>query len=241
MNVMHEALIAAAVLAATVVPGALAQAADNQAAYAVTYFEVAPSAETEAANLLRHAAAASSEEAGKLRYDILQHIERRSQFAILEAWSDAKALEAHGATAAMKQFRNQLSPLRVSFYDQRLDTGIDVVPVAAPALVAPAGTSLAAKDAIHVLTHVDVTGQFKDEAIVMMKKLAADSRREPGAARFEVWQQNNRLNHFTVVEVWKDQAALDAHNLAAGTREFREKLGGMMGALYDDRRYRTLE
>jgi quinol monooxygenase YgiN len=233
MNVMHEALIAA-VLAAAVVPGALAQAADNQAAYAVTYFEVTPSAETEAANLLRHAAAVSSEEAGKLRYDILQHIERRSQFAILEAWRDAKALDAHGATAAMKQFRDQLSPLRVSFYDQRLDTGIDVVPVAAPALVAPAGTSLAAKDAIHVLTHVDVTGQFKDEAIVMMKKLAADSRRE-------VWQQNNRLNHFTVVEVWKDQAALDAHNLAAGTREFREKLGGMMGALYDDRRYRTLE
>jgi quinol monooxygenase YgiN len=241
MNVMHEALIAATVLAAAAVPGALAQAADNQAAYAVTYFEVAPSAETEAANLLRRAAAASGEEAGKLRYDILQHIERRSQFAILEAWSDAKALEAHGATAAMKQFRDQLSPLRVGFYDQRLDTGIDVVPVAAPALSAPAGGSLATEDAIHVITHVDVTGQFKDEAIVMMKKLAADSRREPGAARFEVWQQNNRLNHFTVVEVWKDQAALDAHNLAAGTREFREKLGGMMGALYDDRRYRTLK
>jgi quinol monooxygenase YgiN len=234
MNVMHEALIAVAVLAATAVPGALAQAADNQAAYAVTYFEVTPSAETEAANLLRHAAAVSSEEAGKLRYDILQHIERRSQFAILEAWSDAKALEAHGATAAMKQFRDQLNPLRVGFYDQRLDTGIDVV-------AAPAPVAVAAKDAIHVITHVDVTGQFKDEAIVMMKKLAADSRREPGAARFEVWQQNNRLNHFTVVEVWKDQAALDAHNLAAGTREFREKLGGMMGALYDDRRYRTLE
>jgi quinol monooxygenase YgiN len=241
MNVVHEALIAAAVLAAAAVPEALAQAADNHAAYAVTYFEVAPSAETEAANLLRRAAAASGEEAGKLRYDILQHIERRSQFAILEAWSDAKALEAHGATAAMKQFRDQLGPLRVGFYDQRLETGIDVVAVAAPALPAPAGASLATKDAIHVITHVDVTGQFKDEAIVMMKKLAADSRREPGAARFEVWQQNNRLNHFTVVEVWNDQAALDAHNLAAGTREFREKLGGMMGALYDDRRYRTLK
>jgi quinol monooxygenase YgiN len=239
MNAMHEALIVAALLAGAAVPGALAQAADNQAAFAVTYFEVTPSAETEAANLLRRAAAASGEEAGRLRYDILQHAERRSQFAILEAWSDAKALEAHGATAAMKQFRDQLGPLRVGFYDQRLDTGIDVVPVAAP--VAPAGASLAAKDAIHVITHVDVTGQFKDEAIVMMRRLAADSRREPGAARFEVWQQNNRLNHFTVVEVWKDQAALDAHNLAAGTREFREKLGGMMGALYDDRRYRTLE
>jgi quinol monooxygenase YgiN len=74
-----------------------------------------------------------------------------------------------------------------------------------------------------------------------MKKLAADSRREPGAERFDVWQQSNRLNHFTVVEIWKDQPALDAHNLAAGAREFRDKVGRMMGALYDDRRYRTLE
>jgi quinol monooxygenase YgiN len=130
----------------------------------------------------------------------------------------------------MKQFRGELDPLRIGFYDERLDTAIDV-----------AGRPPASKDAIYVITHVDVTGQFKDDAIVMMKKLAADSRREGGAERFEIWQQNNRLNHFTMVEVWKDKAALDAHGLAAGTREFREKVGHMMGALYDDRRYRNLE
>jgi quinol monooxygenase YgiN len=92
-----------------------------------------------------------------------------------------------------------------------------------------------------VVTHVDVPGQFKDEAIVLMKKLAADSRREGGSERFDAWQQANRPNHSTVVEVWKDQAALDAHSVAPTTREFREKLGPMMGALYDDRRYKNLE
>jgi quinol monooxygenase YgiN len=131
----------------------------------------------------------------------------------------------------MKQFRGELDPLRTGFYDVRLDTGIDVGTIPAAA----------AKDAIYVITHVDVTGQFKDEAIVMMKQLAADSRRESGAERYEVWQQSNRLNHFTVIEIWRDQPALEAHGLAAGTREFREKLGRMMGALYDDRRYRSLE
>jgi quinol monooxygenase YgiN len=231
MNVIHEALIAAAILASVAIPGALAQVPDNQAAYLVTYLDVTPTAEAEAAKLLRGIAAASSKEAGKLRYDVLQHTERRSQFAILEAWSDAKAFEAHGAGAAMKQFRDQLSPLRIGLYDQRLDTAIDVVPVASPA----------SKGAIHVITHVDVTGQFKDEAIVMLKKLAADSRPEAGAERFEIWQQANRLNHFTVVEVWKDQPALDAHGLKANTREFREKVGAMLGALYDDRRYRIIE
>jgi quinol monooxygenase YgiN len=92
-----------------------------------------------------------------------------------------------------------------------------------------------------VITHIDVTAQFKDEAIAMMKRLAAASRMEPGSQSYEIWQQNNRLNHFAVAEIWKDRPALDAHNGAATTREFREKLGPMMGALYDDRLYRTVE
>jgi quinol monooxygenase YgiN len=230
MKVIHGALIATAAVAA-VASGALAQTPRNQPAYVVTYVEVTPSGGAEAANLLRRVAAASRKEAGNLRYEVLQQIERPNQFAILEAWNDAKAFEAHGGGAATKQFRDQLDPLRVGFYDQRLETGVDVGPVAAPAV----------KDAVYVITHVDVTGQFKDPTIDMMKKVAADTRREPGAARFEVWQQNNRPNHFTVIELWKDQPALDAHARAAGTREFREKLGPMMGALYDDRRYKNLE
>jgi quinol monooxygenase YgiN len=230
MKVFHGVLIAAAVVVVAA-SGALAQAPDNQPAYGVTYIEVMPSAEATAAGLMRQVAAASRKEAGNLRYDVLQDIERRAQFAILETWHDMKAIEAHGAGAAMKQFREALDPLRIGFYDERLDNGLDTGPVPPPA----------GKNAIYVITHVDVTGQFKDDAIVMMKKLAADSRREPGAERFDLWQQSNRLNHFTVTEIWKDQPALDAHNAAAGTREFRDKIGRMLGALYDDRRYRNLE
>jgi quinol monooxygenase YgiN len=221
-------LFAAAVLAAMAAQGARAQAPAAQApedpsAYLVTYIEVAPTAEAEAATLLRRVAAASRQEAGNLRYDILQHRERKGQFAILETWSDGKAFEAHRGGPAMKQLRGELDPLRISLYDERLDNAIDVGQPPAPA----------GKDAIYVITHIDVTGQFKDDAIVMMKKLAAE--------RFDVWQQSNRFNHFTVTEIWKDQAALDAHGRVAGTREFREKVGRMLGALYDDRRYRNLE
>jgi quinol monooxygenase YgiN len=231
MKVVQAALIAAAVLAAIAAPEALAQSPANQSAYAVTYIEVTPSAEGEAANLLRGLAAASRKEPGNQRYEVLQRIGRRSQFAILEAWSDAKGFEAHRGGAAMKQFRDRFNPLRIAYYDERPDTGIDPGPVSGPP----------AKGAIYVITHVDVTGQFKDEAIVVMKKLAAESRREPGSERFEIWQQNNRLNHFTVSEVWKDQAALDAHNLAVASRAFRDEVGPKLGALYDDRHYSNLE
>jgi quinol monooxygenase YgiN len=223
------ALIAAAALAILGAP--LASAQTSQPADVVTYIEVTPAAAMEAANLLRTLGAAGRKEAGNLRYEVLQSIGRASRFAILESWSDMKAFDAHRAGTAMKAFRDRLDSLRVGYYDERPETGIDVAPVSGP----PGG------GAIYVITHVDVTGQFKDNAIAMMKKLAAAGRRETGSQRFEVWQQNNRLNHFTLVEVWKDQATLDAHNLGTASREFREKVGPMLGALYDDRHYRSLE
>ena len=185
MNVFRGAVIVAAVISAAA-SAALAQAPASPYAYMVTYIEVTPSAEMQVADLLRHVAGASRAEPGNLRYEVLQQIDRRNQVAILEAWNDAKALAAHVGGAAMKQFRGQLDPLRIGFYDERPETGIDVSPLGA----APG------KDAVYVITHIDVTGPFKDDAIVMMRKLAADSRREPNVARYDIWQQNNRLNHF---------------------------------------------
>lgn len=232
MKALPFALIVVAIMTTAVAAQpALAQPAADPAAYVVTYVAVTPSAQMQAAALLRQVAAASRKEAGNLRYDVLQQTDRGNQFAILETWRDGKAFEAHAGGGAMKEFRGKLDPVRIGFYDERLETGIDVTP--------PPAT--AASGAIFVITHVDVTGPFKDEAIGMMEKLAAGSRREGGSQRYDIWQQNNRLNHFTVTEIWKDAASLEAHDRAAPTRDFREKLGQMMGALYDDRHYANLE
>jgi quinol monooxygenase YgiN len=233
MKVLLVAPVAALLAAASgaaMAQAPSAQAPTAQSAYLITYIEVTPSATDKAIGLMRTFAAASRKESGNQRFEILQQAERHAQLGILEAWSDGKAAEAHGAGAALKQFRSAIDPLRVGYYDERLETGID--------LGAPVATT---KDAVYVATHVDVTGQFKDDAIEMMKKLATAGRKEPGSVRFEIWQQNNRLNHFTMVEVWKDAAALDAHNAAPTARTFRDEVGRMMGALYDDRRYRSLE
>jgi quinol monooxygenase YgiN len=70
--------------------------------------------------------------------------------------------------------------------------------------------------------------------------LVGDSRKEAGAGRFEIFQQGNRPNHFSVVEIWKNQRAYDAHITAAHTKKFRDQLTPMSGALYDERLYRVL-
>ena len=221
-------LIAAAAMA--VVPAAMAQAPAGGTAYVVTYIEVMPSAQGEAAGLLKQVAVASRKEGGNQRYDILQRIDRENQFVILEAWTDLKAAEAHAGSSALKQFKDKLKPVQASFYDERPSNGIAVAP--APASVG--------EGAIYAVTHVDVIPPTKDDCIVMLKKLAEDTRKEPNAERFEAWQQNNRANHFTVMEIWKNRAALDAHIATASTKEFREKLGPMSGALYDERLYKSL-
>jgi len=43
------------------------------------------------------------------------------------------------------------------------------------------------------------------------------------------------------VEAWKDRNAFDAHGMAAHTRQFRDRLAPMSGALYDERLYVVLE
>jgi len=228
MRVFCGTLIAAAVMAAA--PVAMAQTPAGGTAYVVTYIEVVPSAQGEAAGLLKQVAAASRKEAGNQRYDILQRLDRKNQFVVLEAWTDLKAAEAHAGGSALKQFKDKLKPLQASFYDERPSNGIAVGPVAASA----------GKGAIYAVTHVDVTPPNKDDCIVMLKKLADDTRKESNSVQFEAWQQNNRANHFTVTETWKNRAAIDAHIAAASTKEFREKLGPMSGALYDERLYRSL-
>jgi quinol monooxygenase YgiN len=238
MRIFGAMLIAAAasvaatfaIIPVATIPVAMAQAPASGTAYMVTYIEVAPSAQADAAGLLKVVAAASRKEAGNERYDVIQRIDRENQFAILEAWTDLKAAEAHVGGAALKQFKDKLKPLQVSFYDERPSNGVAAAPASAEA----------GKDAVYAVTHVDVTPPNKDECIAMLKKLADDARKEPGSLQFEAWQQNNRGNHFTVTEIWKNRAAVDGHVVTASMKEFREKLGPMSGALYDERLYKSL-
>jgi len=91
------------------------------------------------------------------------------------------------------------------------------------------------------VTHADAIPPGKDEAIALLKQLAEASRKEDGNVRFEVWQQNSRQNHCTIVEVWQDQKSLEAHAMAAHTRQFREKFQPFSGSLYDERLYKALD
>ncbi len=72
------------------------------------------------------------------------------------------------------------------------------------------------------------------------KAMSVDTPKDPGNISYNVLQQANRGNHFTVLEVWTDRTSLDEHAMAQHTRAFREKLMPIAGALYDERFYAAL-
>ena len=190
-----------------------------------------PAASVKTAGLLRQFAAATRKEEGNTGFLALNEIARPGRFAVVEVWRDRAAAEAHAANSAL---RDQLQPWFASPFDIRSNAGLAVMP---PPVGGEAGAGSAA---VYVLTHVDVFPAGKDQTVEMLKTLAADSRKDPGNLRFDILQQDGRLNHLPIIEAWSSAGAQAAHTMAEHTRAYRAKLVTMQGALYDERLYKAI-
>jgi quinol monooxygenase YgiN len=206
-------------------------ASGDPAVYVVAYVEVLPPSTTKAAALFGQYREASRTDVGLLRLQVLQQCGRPAHFATVAAWQDEKAFEAHGSAPHTRALHQRLQPLRSSPYDERLHHALAI---GMPSVSGPAG-------AMYALTHADAIPPAKDDATALLKHLAEVSRHDAGSVCFEVVQQRSRLNHFTIVEIWRDQRSLEAHITAAHTRQFRERFQPMSGSLYDERLYQALD
>ena len=196
--------------------------------YAVSYVEVMPSARGTAIAALKQYRDASRKQDGFGRLDLFEQIGWPGHLAIFEVWRDQTAFEAHNA-AAQKTLLDTLQPIRVSGFDQRPYKTLTVAPAGPPA----------ASGSISVVAHVDVS---QDPRVpVMLRRLAEASRQEPGNLRFDVVQHTMRANHFTVIETWRNQQALDAHTATAHARQYRDELQPMTGSPLDERVYKGVE
>jgi quinol monooxygenase YgiN len=220
------------VLAIAILTAALAELAraEDGAVYIAAYIEVTPNAVDPAAALLGRYRDASRKEDGNLRFDVLHEIARPARFAILEVWKDKAALEGYEKAESTLHFRDKLKPIQAAPPDERVDKAVD----------RGAGERKRRIGAVFVLTHIDVLPQYKDDCLSWLRTMSIDIKKDYGNIDYEVLQQENRANHFTVAEEWASRKALDAHAMAAHTRAFRERLSPMAGALYDERFYNEL-
>jgi quinol monooxygenase YgiN len=196
----------------------------------VSYLEVAAGSEKDAAALLAKYRDATRRDTGNTGADVYQQNVRPGHFVVVEQWRDDASWKGHRGLPHTRQFHENLTPLRVSPYDERTHTGI-----------AGGSGSPASAGSVLVVTHIDVTGQGAPKVREMLRSLSDASRKESGNLRFEALQ-GVRQNHFTVLEGWRDERTREAHARAAHAKTFREDLYGFAvdGAPYDERLFRAL-
>jgi quinol monooxygenase YgiN len=128
----------------------------------------------------------------------------------------------------MQHFKDALQSIRVTGYDERPYKTLTTSPMPA----APG------RDAVHIVTHADfIPG---GDPLGTLRRLAETSRTEKGNVRFDILQSTLRPNHFTIVEAWQNQAALDAHGTGAG-RQFRDAVLTGTGSPVDERVLKMVE
>ena len=227
---MRLVLLVWVVVMAGMVAEAGAQDGVDAPVYVATYIEVMPTSAAATRSLLQRYRDATTKAPGNLRCEALQRIGEPHQFVLLETWKDRASSDAHGQSAVAVETRQKIAAMRNAPTDDRVHTALSIG--RAPA-VPPR--------ALYVVTHVDVIPPLKDDGATALRHLAEASRQHAGNLRFEVGQQVNRPNHFTVMEVWADGKAFEAHSMAPATREFRDTLAPATGALYDERRYQAID
>ena len=196
--------------------------------YEVSYIEVAPAARSMAITAVKQYCDAGRKEDGYGSCDLVEQTGRGSHFVVLERWADEKRSDAHAAAESTKQFLNKLKPVRLGLDQQAYRT------------VSTAAAPLLNDRATVVVTHVDTAGNQVD-APALLRRFAEASRKETGNLRFDVLQNAKRLNHFTIVEIWQTQEAVDAHAVAAHTREYRDTIQPVLGSPLDERLFKLLK
>ena len=207
-----------------------AQAPADTSFYAVSYVEVMPSSKAAAVSAFKQYRDASRKEEGFVRVELFEQAGWPGHLNVIETWANPKAFEAHTAAAHTKEWRSKIDQIRVSEYDQRPYKTLAVGP-------APAGSQ---DRATYVISHVDIGGQGTN-ASELLNRLAETSRKETGNHRFDVLQHTMRANHFTVIEAWQNDKALEAHATAAHTRQYRDGIAPISGSPLDQRVYKPLD
>lgn len=104
----------------------------------------------------------------------------------------------------------------------------------------PPPSPTAADGVAYHVAYVEALPAAREGAASALRAYRDAARREPGAARIDVFQQVGRATHFVVVETWSNLESRDAHATAPSTRTLRESMARLGASGYDERPYKTL-
>ena len=195
------------------------------AVFAVAYVETQAKEADAGSDALASYRSAVERQPACLAVELFAQTDRPGHFAVIETWRDQAAFDGRDGSAK-RGLTGSLASIRVSDYDERPYKPLTLAPKKAAG--GDAGT-------VYVIAHVDVAPN--SQAPMLLQQLAAASRQEAGNLRFDVLQHAMRGNHFTVIEQWRNQDALDAHVATVHARAYRDALQPLTGSPLDERVY----
>lgn len=81
-------------------------------------------------------------------------------------------------------------------------------------------------DELVIVAHVTIKPEFKDDIMKAFEGVVEGTRKEPGNISYILYQDVNNPLKFTFVEIWKSQAAIEAHNSSAHFQVFAKAIDG---------------
>lgn len=94
--------------------------AGKNAVYAITHVDIVPKDKDAGVALTKGLAENGRKAKGNVRFEALTQNSRTNHMTVTEIWATRRAMEAQSTTAGMKEYREKISPMSGSLYDERL-------------------------------------------------------------------------------------------------------------------------
>jgi quinol monooxygenase YgiN len=93
---------------------------------------------------------------------------------------------------------------------------------------------------VYVITYIEVTPASTSAARQLIFDHSIDARKAAGAVQVDALQRLDYPHHFALVEQWQSQSAQQAYALSDAAAKFRNALGPLQSAAYDERIHSVL-
>jgi quinol monooxygenase YgiN len=224
--------VAGLVFAVAIIPASAprAQTAPDTV-YALTTFDVSPSATLQTIALLTQYRDTARKQAGNMSVDLLQETGLLNRFAIHESWSNRSAYDANEKAPQMAALRDGLKSLAGAPLDRRTYRPLSIGP-----------TRNAASGAVYMLLFLDVFPPGLIPTLAAVKDAAVAARKGEGNLRYDVEQEGVGLgNHMIFYAAWQRRDDFDSYEKSDYARHLRDVVGPLLGSPYDDRLYALLD
>jgi quinol monooxygenase YgiN len=220
--------IAIAIMTAS---AAWAQAAPDTV-YALTTFDVSPSATLQTIALLTQYRDTARKQAGNISVDLLQETGLSNSFAIHESWSNRSAYDANEKAPQMAALRDGLKPLAGAPLDRRTYRPLSIGPI----------RNAGSDGAVYMVLFLDVFPPGLIPTLAAVKDAAVAARKGEGNLRYDVEQEGVGLgNHMIFYAAWQNRDDFDSYEKSDYARHLRDVVGPLLGSPYDDRLYALLD